>query len=248
MGVFVKYGEEEHLKQIVDGSLRFSPSETYVKMEEEQHNKGQGDMLDGKWVINNVVGGRLIEVGTGHVYNIPSNSRFFITIQDVNSIPIFCISYYEDQYITVYNSKCCFHLPEEKLISIKHDFPKATHALLIFNPDAFIEEARKAGNHKIISDRIHYFYFDNNELRMASFLTTGNEETEQKSGIAYTTTYEDRYRHLLCKDNDFKDQDEYRFIILDELNKEPKKYSFEFKSAYKIVPIDDLVTGVEVDA
>jgi hypothetical protein len=47
-GILIKYGEEEHLKQIVNGSLRFSPSEVYVKMEEEQHNKGQGDMLDGK--------------------------------------------------------------------------------------------------------------------------------------------------------------------------------------------------------
>ena len=90
MGVFIKYGEEEHLKQIVNGSLRFSPSEFYVKMEEEQHNKGQGDMLDGKWVINNVMGGRLIEEGTGRVYIIPSNARFFITIQDVNSMLPIC--------------------------------------------------------------------------------------------------------------------------------------------------------------
>ena len=248
MGVFVKYGEEEHLKQIVDGSLRFSPSEVYVKMEEEQHNKGQGDMLDGKWVINNVMGGRLIEEGTGRVYIIPSNARFFITIQDVNSMPVFCLSYYDEQYITEEDSQRSFYLPEDKVNSLKHDFPKATHALLIFEQDVFIEEVQKAEGHKIISDRIHYFNFDTNEIRMASFLTTGNEETEQKSGIAYTTTYEDRYRHLLCKDNNFKDQDEYRFIILDELIKEPKKYSFEFKSAYKIVPIDDLVTGVEVDA
>lgn len=43
-GIFIKSGEEEHLQQIVDGSLRFSPSQVYVKMEEEQHNKGQGDI------------------------------------------------------------------------------------------------------------------------------------------------------------------------------------------------------------
>lgn len=245
-GIFIKYGEEEHLKQIVNGMLRFSPSEAYVKLEEEQHNKGQGDMLDGKWVINNVMGGRLIEWGMGREIAIPTGSRFLISIQDVNSMPVFCLAYYDNKYITEEDSKRSFYLPVDKLNTVKKDFPKATHALLILDPDVFIEEVQKAEDHKIISDRIHYFNFDTNEIRMASFLTTGDEETVPKSGISYTTTYEDRYRHLLCKDNDFKNQDEYRFIILDELIKEPKKYKFDFKSRYKIVPIDDLSHDIDV--
>ena len=35
-------------------------------------------------------------------------------------------------------------------------------------------------------------------------------------------------------------------IVLEELIKEPKKYRFEFKSAYRIVPKDELLKGVEV--
>lgn len=45
---FVKYGKKEHLQQIVSGKLRFSPSQNYIKMEELLHNKGQGDLLEGK--------------------------------------------------------------------------------------------------------------------------------------------------------------------------------------------------------
>lgn len=29
---FIKYGEKEHLQQIVDGKLRFTPSQTYIKI------------------------------------------------------------------------------------------------------------------------------------------------------------------------------------------------------------------------
>ena len=48
---FIKYGEKEHLQQIVDGKLRFTPSQTYIKIEEKQHNKGQGDLLEGRMKI-----------------------------------------------------------------------------------------------------------------------------------------------------------------------------------------------------
>ncbi len=36
----IKYGKEEHLQQLVDGKIRFAPSQTYVRLEEAQHNKG----------------------------------------------------------------------------------------------------------------------------------------------------------------------------------------------------------------
>ena len=244
-GVFIKYGEEDHLQQIVDGTLRFSPSDTYVKMEEEQHNKGQGDMLDGKWKIH-AMNFRMEDPVTGRVVFEGKNCTFTISIQDVNSMPVFCLSYYGEEYVSNLDGKQYIQLSKEKVAKIKKDFPKATHALIIQEPDRFIEKAEKADNHKIFSDKIHYYDFDINDLRMASFLSTGDENTQLQGGTVFSTTYEDRYRHLLCKDNDFKDQDEYRFIILDELIKEPKKYRFEFKSAYKIVPIDELLTGVEV--
>ena len=47
----IKYGKEEHLQQLVDGKIRFAPSQTYVRLEEAQHNKGQGDLLEGKMKI-----------------------------------------------------------------------------------------------------------------------------------------------------------------------------------------------------
>ncbi len=42
----IKYGKYDHLKQIVDGALRMTSSQTYIGIEKEQHNKGQGDLLE----------------------------------------------------------------------------------------------------------------------------------------------------------------------------------------------------------
>lgn len=48
----IKYGKAEHLQQIIDGSLRLTPSQDYIKIEESQHNRGQGDLLEGKMKIH----------------------------------------------------------------------------------------------------------------------------------------------------------------------------------------------------
>lgn len=50
-GLFIKYGKN-HLEQIINGSIRFVPSREYIKLEKEQHNKGQGDLLESKWVVH----------------------------------------------------------------------------------------------------------------------------------------------------------------------------------------------------
>lgn len=55
-----------------------------------------------------------------------------------------------------------------------------------------------------------------------------------------SVTYDNRYRHLLCKDNDFAIQQEHRFIVLDQLIDKPVFYPFHFSSTHIIVPIDDL--------
>ena len=43
-----------------------------------------------------------------------------------------------------------------------------------------------------------------------------------------------------CKDISFSNQEEYRFIGLDELIMEPVFYSFSFNSQYLMVPIERL--------
>ncbi|BFK61975.1 hypothetical protein I260019D6_12840 [Dorea longicatena] len=242
--VFVKFGKKEHLEAIIKGMIRFAPSQLYIKMEEELHNKGQGDLLEGKWIIHSE-SMKMISDDTGEINEIPYKSKITIGIENVNNIPVFCITEYNDKYIS---DKGILTVPNDELESIKQGFPKATHALIILEDELFIKAVQSLDGHKIISDRVHYYDYDINDIRMLSYLTSGDEYSYQKGNGRQSMTYKNRYRHLLCKDDSFSNQNEYRFIVLDELSDIPLFYSIEYTGKYKIVEIDDLRMPINLES
>lgn len=194
--IFIKFGEEEHLKQIVNGKIRFAPSQNYIKTEMLQKNKGQGDLLEGKWVVH--AESFVMESHDTHErVAFPYKANITIGTVDVNNMPVFCLSRFDCNDLIHTDER--FYLPDEIIQSVKKDFPKATHALIIFNAEEFVKQVSKADNHKMISDNIHYYDYDINDIRMMSFLTTGDELSYKTKGITFSMTYENRYRHLLCK-------------------------------------------------
>lgn len=241
--IFIKYGEYEHLKQIVDGKLRFAPSQNYVLMEKEQHNKGQGDLLEGKMKIK-IERAKMYHPETNELLATIPKSEFLVSIQDVNNMPVFCISGYDEKDIKEKDGKNFLKISPDKIDCIKTDFEKATHALIIFDASGFINDVCQMENHAVANDYIHYYDYDINTLQMFAYLATGSEEYEKNKELV--TTYDNRFRHLLCKDISFSQQQEYRFIILDELIEKPVFYTFNFSSKYIIVPIDDLYNSIEI--
>lgn len=239
--VMIKYGIKDHLQQIVDGTLRFAPSQQYVEMERDLHNKGQGDLLDGKMKIRFERAEARDPITDELMYVFPK-SDMIVSIQDVNNMPIFCLSYYEDEAIRCIDDREHLVMNSDVLDSIKKDFKDATHALIIFEPEKFIEDVHRISGHQFISDSIRYYNYDMNSLEMFMFLCTGCETLH--NNVEQFMTYENRYRNLLCKDIAFSQQKEYRFIGLDELITSPVFYAFEFKSLYAIVPIDRLYAPV----
>lgn len=241
--IFIKYGEYDHLKQIVDGKLRFAPSQNYVLMEKEQHNKGQGDLLEGKMKIK-IERAKMYHPETNELMAIIPQSECLVSIQDVNNMPVFCISGYDEKDIKEKDGKRFLKISHEKIDCIKTDFKKATHALIIFDISRFINDVSQIKNHTVANDYIHYYDYDINTLQMFAYLATGSEEYEKNKEMV--TTYDNRFRHLLCKDIAFSQQQEYRFIVLDELIENPVFYPFNFSSEYMIVPIDDLYNVIEI--
>lgn len=243
----IKYGEKAHLEQIVKGSIRFAPSQTYIKLEEALHNKGQGDLLEGKLKLK-IQGARvLVRENDNLIATLPPNSVIIISIQDVNNMPVFCLTQYGEDDISDYvdDSNYKISLSNEKLQGIQSDFPKATHALIILEPEKFINDINNIGNHQFVSDRIRYYDYDINPLQMMMYLTTGSETIE--TNTVMSMTYENRYRHLLCKDESFSNQEEYRFIELNELITEPVFYPITFTSKYLIVPIEQLKQPLQIN-
>lgn len=84
----VKYGEEAHLQQLVNGKIHFVPSQTYVKIEEALHNKGQGDLLEGKMKLK-MEGASMYHPDTDELIGILPAGNITISIQDVNNMPVF---------------------------------------------------------------------------------------------------------------------------------------------------------------
>lgn len=238
---FIKYGEKEHLQQIIDGQLRFTPSQAYIKFEETQHNKGQGDMLEGKMKIH-FESAKMYHPETQELLGTLPNSNVIVNIQDVSNMPIFCLSHYDESYIQCTSDEKIIKIDDEHIKNVRRDFPKATHALIILEPEAFIQSVLDISDKKFANGEIKYFDYDINSLQMYMFLTTGGEEI--KTNEALSMTYENRYRHLMCKDIDFANQREYRFVETSTLIDSPTKYEFKFKSKYLLVSIDDLEHSV----
>lgn len=65
-------------------------------------------------------------------------------------------------------------------------------------------------------------------------------------GIEMSMTYENRYRHFICKDKSFINQEEYRFIVTDELSDTPVFYKLNFVSKYLLLPISEFENPVEI--
>ncbi|WP_312635141.1 hypothetical protein [Oscillibacter sp.] len=245
MRFMIKYGKESHLQQIIDGKIRFSPSQTYIKIEETQHNKGQGDLLEGKMKLR-IERARIHDPDTDKLIGILPPCTMLFSIQDVNNMPVFCLSQYNDDDITSYIDERNFSiaLANEKTECIKTDFPDATHALIILEPDKFVNDILHIQQHCIFSDKIKYYEYDINPLQMYMYLATG--QTELQKNTPLSMTYENRYRHLLCKDMSFSKQQEYRFIVLDELITEASFYTFSFTSKYLLVPIEELSSLLDI--
>lgn len=240
---FVKFGKREHLQQTIDGSLRFSPSQYYIELEEKQHKKGQGDLLEGKMKIK-FTEAQLYHPDTNKLLGELKDSVFVMAIQDVKNIPVFCLTAGNKSHCIdfVNENKYTIKFNDVQRDTIEKDFPEADSALILAQPNNFINDITQ--KYKSVSDIIRYYNFDFPTMNM---LCTILGVDEIKPNTRYSLTYDNKYRHLLCKDITFKNQNEYRFLILDEYIEQPRNYKFELTSKYLLVSLHDFFNGVEVN-
>lgn len=234
----IKFGKRDHLQEICDGFIRFSPSQQYVDQEIKTHDKGQGDMLEGKMKLQ-VSSAKMYHPETNELLvGITKPTVFTISIQDVNNMPIVCFfsGTNKDCMVDACTGRNKIFLKEEIIETIKNDFHYPDSALIIFEPSKFISNVNKALN--TTSNNVRYYDYSIQTLQQYQFLCSGSE-----TGTVGTMTYENRYRHLLCKDIAFANQQEYRFIKLDELIGEAKKYPIKFDISYLMVSTDELFSG-----
>nr|WP_307991276.1 hypothetical protein [uncultured Niameybacter sp.] len=253
---FIKFGEREHLESLVSGEVYISNAKTFIQLEEEQLNKGQGDKMEGKYTIE-VSNLKLISHETGEEVPIKQvlskvypmevvekilaqeNIRLTLNFPDLINYPVFCLTWCDTEdceyYIDEENYKV--KLSETIQEEIITSFPRANAALIITNPKAFIgnmEEMFGTCQH----DRIHYYDYSINDKAQIDYLVPQGGGMKQ----------EDLYRHLLTKDIYFKEQKEYRFIGLGYQIESPQLIPIRALNErdYVIVDLEELWKGVVV--
>jgi len=238
----VKFGEKDHLQQIIDGTIRFSPSHTYVKMEQQLHNKGQGDILEGKMKLK-FEKLKMYYPNTNELIFEHNNHTAIVNIENVNNMPIFCLSAGLKKFCTNYQSKNKYSVKFDNNFknTINTDFKNANYALIILEPNKFLTDITDCFN--CTHSLIHYYDYNKQTLQHYMYLTTGSEDIVSTG----TMTYENRYRHLLCKDISFSNQYEYRFIKLDELIDNSIFRQFSFTSKYLLISIEELFKGIDIN-
>ncbi len=225
----IKFGKRAHLQQIVEGRIRFSPIENYVKLEEQQQIKGQGDKLEAKLPV----------------YLSSSKNALIDWGNLLGNVPIFCLSQYGEEDIKkeTTGKNYSIAIRNEILEQVKLDFVEADYALVILEPEVFIQDITMGLNRAILVHEIMYFDYTINDMDMFEFLAN-DRIVEYKE---MDKTKEDLYKFLFCKNkNSFEKQQEYRVAILDEKIVEPKFYDFQFNSKYMLIPISELLKCIPV--
>ena len=80
----IKFGKKTHLQDILDNKLRFAPSQQYIEQEQKLHDKGQGDLLEGKMKIHSI-STKATDTKTGEVYYYNQPADVTVSIADVNN-------------------------------------------------------------------------------------------------------------------------------------------------------------------
>ena len=237
----IKFGKKTHLQDILNNKLRFAPSQQYIEQEQKLYDKGQGDLLEGKMKIHSV--SMKANTQTGEVYHYNQPADVTVSIADVNNMPILCFftGTLKDCSSYISRKKYTINLSDDVKNTLIHDFHNPDSALIIPNPQNFINAVKKQLHAE--ASTVRYYDYSKNNLEQYLFLTSDNPNNSEKK---LTMNWDRGYKHLLCKDVSFINQQEYRFIILNELITEPKKYDFNFDDNYKLVSTQDLFSGLEI--
>ena len=243
----LKFGERKYLGSLLKGQLYFTNAETLRKHELEQLIKGQGDKLEG---------GSMVAFANVHLTNYNdgfdvfkgSEHQIFVHFGPANKLPVFCLfACFEKDCIETDDGKLIINLSSETEEYIRTHFPKADSVAIIQEPHDFIESVRASIGHNCVSDLVKYFNLTGvksedkifNDLDYQMYLMQDTPPKIENKKKTYVFNEKFVYRSLLCKDNYFLLEQEYRFILPDLSIDVPKEFSIDYKGKIEIITLND---------
>lgn len=259
--LFVKFGEEQYIKKLLNGTLHFSNANCFCRMERENGQKGQGDAFEAVFQLK-IKAGYFIDNSTLKKRNY-SEERINVVFPNVLNTPVFCITGIKRGDCTISESgeKRILKIDEEIKKTIKSHFPKADSAGVFFQPIDFINSFKQLG--MFVHDDIHYYNFNIDGIlenmikyvsqcpgkingRTSYLMKMDCKMDNNEQNTMYITT-QNMHRILFCKDNYFSKEKEYRIILPQKSILKPKDYYIGWGSQKRqIYKMDEFFEGIEI--
>lgn len=244
----LKFGKKAHMEQFANGSLYCSNAKTFWGIEDTQKIKGQGDKLEAssRFFAQNL---SVYNWDDSHFIGEFSNTIGLVHYEPAEHIPVFCL-------FTVYEKDCLIddglmkiHLSDEVKQTIKEHFPNADAVAIIDNPLQFITDIENSIGCEIKHGCVRYFNIDKGyprgdgvnvmDMDYMRYLTQDTPPIIEGNQKRYSFLAKYVYRCLLCKDNYFRNEQEYRIILNGEKIESSKVYKVKYTKNIKVVDLEE---------
>ena len=244
----LKFGQKQHMEAFASGTLYCSNAQAFWGIEDELKIKGQGDRLEGSSRF----------FGNMFVYDCDDlrlvaqmpNCSGLVRYEPAKQIPVFCLfAVYEEDCITGLNGESVIKFSDSVKKSIREHFPKANAVAIVDDPNSFIVDIENSIDCEIKHGLVQYFYIDNGlstddgkqalDMQYMKYLTQDEPPVIENGKKVSRFLEKHVYRSLLCKDVFFKDEQEYRIILVNERISTGTCYPVNFTKEIRVIDIDD---------
>ena len=244
----LKFGQRKHMESFANGYLYCSNAKTFWGIEDTLKIKGQGDRLEAssRFFAQNI---SVYDIEDGHFIGRFPASSGLVRYEPAEQIPVFCLfSVYEKDCSIDQDGSCKIHLSEETKQTIIDHFPNADTVVIIDNPSRFLKDVENSIGCEIKHGCVQYFNIDQGyqrdnginamDMDYMRYLTQDTPPIVEDNKRTYGFLEKYVYRCLFCKDNYFKDEQEYRIVLQNEKIESGKVYQVKYDKKLDVMSLE----------
>lgn len=244
----LKFGQKAHIESFASGALYCSNAKTFWGIEETLKIKGQGDRLEAgsRFFAQRI---SIYDNEDGSLLGVLPTTSGLVHYEPAEEIPVFCLfAVYDEDCVTENDGTIKISLSEGIKQTIREHFPNADTVAIIDDPKRFLLDIENSIGCEVKHGLVQYYNIDKGFLRddgtraidmeYMRYLTQDVPPVVEGNKKRYVFNAEYVYRCLLCKDVYFKDEQEYRIILLNEKITNGEIYSVRFTHGIHVMDLE----------
>lgn len=251
---FLKFGQKEHVESFAAGTLFCSNAQAFWGIEDDLKIRGQGDKLEAS---SRFFGQKMLVYDYDDMSRVAevANCSGLVRYEPAERIPVFCLfAVYEDDCTTECDDGIAIKLSDEIKQTIRDHFPKANAVAIIDNPECFLCDVEKSISTEIKHGEVQYFCIDEGlltddgkramDMQYMKYLVQDEPPVVENGKKTYRFLAKHVYRSLLCKDVFFKNEQEYRIILVNEKISKGTGYPVRFSNEIHVMDLNSFFEGM----